>query len=140
MHKPQKQVEKFHKVFDMPIQKKKIVIPERNQLRADLIIEEAVETAEALTGRKVQWRFYGHPDPKQINLVKTLDGLCDILVVTYGCGVEMGADLEPYFDEVHRSNMDKVGGPVRADGKQLKPKGWKKPDINKLLKEGVGVR
>lgn len=141
MHKAQKQVEKFHKAFGMPVQKKKIVIPQRNELRAKLIMEEAVETAEALTGWEIRWDWHGgSPTPGYGNREKVIDGMCDILVVTYGCAVEMGVDLRPYFDEVNKTNMAKVGGPVRADGKQLKPKGWKKPDIAKMLEKGVGTR
>jgi predicted HAD superfamily Cof-like phosphohydrolase len=41
----------------------------------------------------------------------------------------MGVELEPFFDEVHGSNMKKVGGRVRGDGKQLKPEGWRPPDL-----------
>jgi predicted HAD superfamily Cof-like phosphohydrolase len=37
--------------------------------------------------------------------------------------------MEPIFAEIHRSNMNKLNGPKRADGKQLKPEGWKPPDI-----------
>lgn len=58
-----------------------------------------------------------------------LDALCDLLYVTLGAGVEMGVELEPFFDEVHSANMKKVGGRVREDGKQLKPAGWSPPDL-----------
>lgn len=44
----------------------------------------------------------------------------------------MGIDLTPFFFEVHRTNMHKVGGPVRADGKGLKPEGWKPPRIESM--------
>jgi predicted HAD superfamily Cof-like phosphohydrolase len=58
-----------------------------------------------------------------------IDALCDLLYVTLGAGVELGIDLGPFFDEVHTANMKKVGGRVREDGKQLKPEGWRHPDI-----------
>jgi predicted HAD superfamily Cof-like phosphohydrolase len=48
----------------------------------------------------------------------------------------MGIDLGPFFAEIHRTNMEKAGGPVRpSDGKILKPPGWKPPDIVGMLAE-----
>lgn len=44
-----------------------------------------------------------------------------------------GIDLGPLWDEVHRTNMAKVGGKTRADGKILKPDGWQPPRIQELL-------
>jgi predicted HAD superfamily Cof-like phosphohydrolase len=88
-------------------------------LRAELIREEARETVEAI---------------ERLDIVEAIDGMCDLLVVTYGTAVEWGIDLEPFFDEVHRTNMAKAGGPIRADGKQLKPEGWTPPDIAGILR------
>lgn len=87
-------------------------------LRASLIEEESLETIAALRNN---------------DLLGTIDGLCDLLYVTYGTAVSMGLDLEPFFDEVHRSNMTKIGGPIRPDGKRLKPPGWDPPDLAKVL-------
>jgi predicted HAD superfamily Cof-like phosphohydrolase len=44
----------------------------------------------------------------------------------------IGIDLRPYFREVHRTNMWKLKGPKREDGKQLKPEGWKPPRIETM--------
>lgn len=46
----------------------------------------------------------------------------------------LGIDLGPVFEEVHRANMAKVGGPTRADGKILKPEGWTPPDVAGVLR------
>lgn len=46
----------------------------------------------------------------------------------------LGLDLRPFFEEVHRTNMAKLGGPRRADGKQLKPADWKPPRIAEMYK------
>jgi predicted HAD superfamily Cof-like phosphohydrolase len=35
--------------------------------------------------------------------------------------VSYGIDMDPVFREVHRSNMSKVGGYKREDGKWVKP-------------------
>lgn len=48
----------------------------------------------------------------------------------WACAAEgIGVDLRPFFREVHRSNMHKLRGPVRDDGKQLKPPDWKPPRL-----------
>jgi predicted HAD superfamily Cof-like phosphohydrolase len=148
MHKPQKQVSQFHYRINAPGMWDGYVdpkLPDRFELRASLIAEEAAETINALTGEPVEV-IVGRPAmPKfaikvdeltKPDLIETIDGMCDLLVVTYGTAEEMYVDLEPHFDEVHRANMDKLGGPVREDGKQLKPKGWKAPDHKKILSEG----
>lgn len=44
----------------------------------------------------------------------------------------LGVDLRPFFLEVHRTNMHKLTGPKREDGKQLKPEGWKPPRIRAM--------
>jgi predicted HAD superfamily Cof-like phosphohydrolase len=47
-------------------------------------------------------------------------------------------DLEPFFAEVHRANMAKLGGFRRADGKWMKPPDWTPPDIEGLLAAKYG--
>ena len=61
------------------------------------------------------------------------DGLADLIVVTIRASLIWGIDLRPVWDEVHRANMAKVGGPVREDGKRLKPPGWTPPNIAEVL-------
>lgn len=151
MHKPQRQVSQFHYRIDAPGswengQGESPRLPTRSDLRARLIGEEAAETLNALTGKPV--RIYigermKSPDfaievdkCRKPDLIETIDGMCDLLVVTYGTAEEMYVDLEPHFNEVHRANMDKLGGPKREDGKQLKPEGWVAPDHQRILDEG----
>lgn len=45
-----------------------------------------------------------------------------------------GIDLRPVWSEVHAANMRKTTGPVREDGKRLKPEGWQPPDIAGVLR------
>jgi predicted HAD superfamily Cof-like phosphohydrolase len=59
--------------------------------------------------------------------------MCDLLCVVYGTAAEFGIDLAPFWQEVHRTNMAKAGGPIREDGKRLKPSGWRPPDIAGVL-------
>lgn len=116
MLKVQKDVEDFHKALDIPIGK----TPEirRGNLRVELIREESKELRRAI---------------ERGDLVEAIDGMCDLIVVTLGTAVEFGIDLEPFWDEVHKTNMAKVGGKTRFDGKKLKPDGWIAPDIEGIL-------
>ena len=112
MNRFQKQVEEFHRKFGHVIGKTPAI--SRPELRVKLIKEEAKETCDAI---------------ERGDLVEAVDGLCDLLYVTLGAAVEFGIDIEPIFDEVHRTNMLKEGGGTRSDGKTLKPPGWVAPDI-----------
>ena len=72
--------------------------------------------------------------------VSDLDALIDILVVTIGAIHSMGADAEGDWNEVMRSNLDKIdpeSGTVlkRGDGKVLKPAGWTPPNLDPYLNE-----
>lgn len=112
MNKMQEQVEAFHRKFDHVIGTSPQI--SRPNLRVKLIRSEAKETCDAIEAG---------------DLVEAIDGICDLLYVAIGTAVEFGIDLEPFFDEVHRSNMAKDGGGKDADGKSLKPPGWTPPDI-----------
>jgi hypothetical protein len=121
VHSAQLDILHFHNALNIPIGDSPAI--RRRKLRATLISEEALETCDAIaTG----------------NMIEAIDGMCDLLVVTYGTAVEFGIDIEPFWDEVHRSNMAKMGGPVRADGKVLKPPGWTPPDLERIYKEKYG--
>jgi predicted HAD superfamily Cof-like phosphohydrolase len=114
MHKPQEDVQAMHEALGIPVGNYLYPKAHRSDLRATLIQEEADELIEALQARD----FYG-----------VIKEMCDVLVVTYGCAVEFGVPVHPFWDEVHASNMRKQGGPVRPDGKILKPDGWLPADI-----------
>jgi predicted HAD superfamily Cof-like phosphohydrolase len=120
----------FHRALGIPVGNSPEI--RRPELRANLIMEEAVETCEALMGMPIEWG-YRPPMNKEPNLLGVIDGVCDILCVTYGTAVECGFDVEPFWAEVHRTNMLKQGGPVRSDGKILKPEGWQPPNLAMLL-------
>lgn len=126
MHKAQAQVTDFHRacglksgegVRELPTPPSQWD-PAQVQLRLGLIAEEANEIMEGAS---------------KGDIVAVVDGLCDLLYVTYGFAVGFGIDLESFFDEVHRTNMLKCSGPKREDGKQLKPEGWQPPRIAAML-------
>lgn len=146
MHKPQSMVRDFHR---------EVIGPEHGptspaepklrhgELRAKLILEEAMETVVGLIGSGQAIELFkemlaAHKEahrnePQEPDLVEAIDGLCDTLVVCYGTAEDIGVDLEPFYDEVMKTNMAKAGGPVRADGKRGKPPGWTPPDLKAIL-------
>lgn len=71
----------------------------------------------------------------RLALVEAYDAVLDLLVFAVGTGVAMGTDLEPGWEEVHRSNMSKFGpgGFKRSDGKWIKPPNWEPPDISAII-------
>jgi len=98
-----------------------MVDPKTRDLRIALIKEELGELEDA-----------GHLQ----DLTKIADAIADLLYVVYGTAVSYGIDMEPVFQEVHRSNMSK-GDPeiVRAsNGKILKSRNWTPPDLEPILK------
>lgn len=76
-----------------------------------------------------EWQEFDEAD----NLTDMADAICDLLYVVYGAATSVGIDIEPLFAEVHRSNMQKLNGPIRADGKQLKPDNWQPPNLKQLI-------
>ena len=116
-------VKKFMKTFGQEIKDKPGFPDEKvTKLRYDLILEELTELKEAL---------------QQKDLKEVADALTDILYVTYGAGAAFGIDLDKCFEEVHNSNMSKIGKdgkPIRNEnGKVMKGPNYFKPDLNKFI-------
>lgn len=121
---------------------------EVRMLRAKLILEECLETINALGVMFEVNEVEGAEGPRStfslvdmgedtFDMVEVADGCADIKVVTTGtlsaCGIK-DAFLQALID---RSNLAKFspGGYKREDGKWIKPPDWKKPDIGGLLRE-----
>ena len=68
-----------------------------------------------------------------VDLTSLADALADIDYVVEGTRIAFGIDGAPIAAAVHASNMAKQGGPVREDGKRLKPEGWEPPDVEGCL-------
>lgn len=131
-------VAKFMQAVGQGIETKPKVITDRKllDLRIELVREEFEELLSAATGAEASVILdYGPAPEKPADLVATADAMCDLLYVLYGWAVAAGIDLKPIFDRVHASNMAKLGGPVREDGKRLKPPGWQPPDVKGALEE-----
>jgi predicted HAD superfamily Cof-like phosphohydrolase len=117
-------VKKFMQTFGQEV-KNKAEFPNEKivKLRYELIKEELEELKQAINDKDIK---------------EVADALTDILYVTYGAGTAFGIDLDKCFDEVHQSNMSKLGSdgkPIYNDiGKVMKGPNYFKPDLNKFLK------
>ena len=115
----QHMVTDFHHAFDaVHAAVPTVADPTTRALRLTLMTEELHEVDEAMT---------------QNDLPAIAKELADLLYVVYGTAVSYGIDLGPVFREVHRSNMTKVGGTRRADGKWIKPATYSPAAIAPLL-------
>ena len=123
MNDAQRGVLEFHKQFDILVSSSPTVPDVRTKaLRVRLIQEEFDELKEAL-------------DIK--DLPQIAKELADLLYVVYGTAVSYGIDMESVFQEVHRSNMSKVGGYKREDGKWVKPSTYSPAYISPILEKQV---
>ena len=117
-------VAEFHITFELPMadRPQRRIDPSLAALRVELLREEFEEFVEASA---------------ESDTVALADALGDIVYVVYGTALTYGIDLDAVIREVHRSNMSKLGPdnrPVmREDGKVLKPPGYSRPDINRVL-------
>ncbi len=110
----------FHDAFGHCIQNKPAIpIPKQEKqgshlidvrdLRIRLITEEVSELVQALG---------------EGSLVEIIDGVCDSMYVIIGTAISYGVHIQPYWDLVQASNMSKIGGKKRIDGKTMKPRGF----------------
>jgi len=67
------------------------------------------------------------------DFVEMADAIGDLLYVVIGTGIEMGLDLDAIWNEVQRSNMTKVNGYQREDGKWMKGDDFSPPDLEPLI-------
>lgn len=118
------QVGEFHRSYELPLRRFPTmdVGSAATDLRLALIEEEVRELREAA---------------EAADLVGLADALADIVYVAYGSAHVYGIDLDAVLDEVHSSNMTKLGAdgrPVRrADGKVLKGPDYRPPDVKSVL-------
>lgn len=149
-----KQVEEFHRAMGQPVLATPTV-PDRDRLklRLNLIAEEFEELLQACGAAAFA---YADDDDEyfadavrrgirdgvfreDVNLVAVADALADLDYVIEGMRLELGINGKPVADEVHRSNMSKLGPDgkpvVREDGKVIKPETYSPPDIEGELKK-----
>jgi len=122
------QVREFHETYGLPVASAPSLCDEKtNQLRINLLAEEVEELKEAL---------------EIGDMVEVLDALTDIQYVLDGAYLSFGLHgvKQAAFDEVHRSNMSKLGAdgkPIRreSDGKVMKGPSYFKPNMAQFVAE-----
>lgn len=127
MNSMQVSVRAFQALFGHGVAHSPGLIPRgRGYQRVNMISEEVDELGEATADG---------------DLVEIADALGDILYLTFGTAVEYGIDLQPIFDEIHRSNMSKLdenGEPVphpTVPGKIGKSELYSPPNLKPILEE-----
>jgi len=124
-----RQVAEFHRAYGLPVrdEPQRAVDAAQVALRQSLIEEEVGELRAAAAAG---------------DLIGVADALADIVYVAYGTAHTYGVDLDAVLDEVHASNMTKLGAdgaPIRReDGKVLKGPDYRPPDIGAVL--GLAAR
>lgn len=122
------QVQEFHETYGLPVENAPHIADKKtNLLRINLLAEELDELKEAL---------------EQGDMVETLDALIDLQYVLDGAFLSFGLHdvKDAAFNEVHRSNMSKLGEdgkPIRreSDGKVMKGPNYFKPDMAQFIKD-----
>jgi predicted HAD superfamily Cof-like phosphohydrolase len=122
------QVKEFQDAFNVEMPMKPMMLPlEREKLRQRLLQEEVDELDRAF------------------DLTDKADAIVDCMYILIGTALEHGiADrMEMLFDEVHRSNMSKMGEDgkalIREDGKILKPDTYSPPNLAKIMERDFSV-
>lgn len=123
----QNKIREFHRGFGYPTPNRP-TIEANYELRHRLIKEELEE-------------YYDACDDKDI--VEIADAIGDMLYLVMGAAVEHGIDIDPIFNEIHRSNMSKFenGKAIRRnDGKVLKGKNYFKPRLKEIIDNQINEK
>jgi predicted HAD superfamily Cof-like phosphohydrolase len=77
-----------------------------------------------------------------VDLAAFAHELADLMYVAEGGFIGFGIDSRPVHAAVHAANMAKKGGPMREDGKRMKPAGWVAADVKSIIEKQMkaGVR
>ena len=117
-------INSFYEMFGYPSQKRPCIPSSQRELtlfRIKLLQEELDEFKEAIKNEKID---------------DALDALVDIVYVALGTAWHFNLPFEKAWAVVHKANMEKLPGKSQRHYQDaIKPKGWKRPDIQKVIDE-----
>lgn len=133
-YSPMKSLKEFHDTFAPNNRKHRLL--DQLERRDRLITEEFEEVSEAI--HYLEQTYLGMTSSSILEAIEKLSKeLADLLYVVYGTAEELGIPLQEIFEEVHRSNMNKVwpDGEVHYNeiGKILKPPTYSPPDLERFF-------
>lgn len=134
-------VVEFMEAFGHPVYETPRLIEDEGweKMRLGLIQEEFAELLDAAGYvESARWlRDVVLLKEREGDLIEIADALGDIEYVVNGAAAGYGIHLPDVVEEIHRSNMTKLGEdgkPIyRADGKVLKGPNYERPDIQGVL-------
>lgn len=131
-------VKEFHNAFGLvDPTRPKVPSNELIILRNKLLQEEYSEALDE--SNDIFQKNITNQEIKDTDLHSLAKELADLLYVTYGYAAALGIDLDMVFDEVHRSNMSKLGEngkPIyREDGKVLKGPNYSPANIIDVIEK-----
>lgn len=119
-----KDINDFYMQFGLPQQQRPSIPDSQKELikfRCSLLQEELDELNDAVKNKKID---------------DALDALVDIIYVALGTAWLFNLPFEKAWVEVHNANMEKTHGKTQRHFQDaIKPKGWKRPDIQKVINE-----
>jgi len=135
MENIQRAVREFHKKFGLLVNEKP-TIPSIVDIEtsANLINEEFIELLDSCSIERLDTgHILEYKDDYKPNIIEVADALGDILYVVMGMANRFGIDMELIFDEIHRSNMTKIGGHINENGKYIKPSTYSPANLEPIL-------
>jgi predicted HAD superfamily Cof-like phosphohydrolase len=119
-------VKDFNKIYGLKTESYQESDCAVDDLLVGLIEEELQELREAMCDNTPK-------TPSDMSIEPIQDALGDLLYVVLGAAIRWGFDIEGIFNEVHRSNLSKLGKdgkPIyREDGKLLKGPNYTPPQL-----------
>ena len=126
MNKEQEMVRDFHRKFGFTINDRPTLIDfELFKVRHEHTLSEIQELKDA----------YDHRD-----MAKIADAIGDAVYFLKGTAVAFGIDLEPIFEEIHRSNMTKDRPEGGGDAKAVKGPNYSPPSLAEIIEAQIAGR
>ena len=75
----------------------------------------------------------GEGQGQAVDITEVVKEICDLLYVIFNLCEELELDIQPFFDEVHRSNMTKTPAALSPNKKVQKGPDYRPPRIAEML-------